>query len=534
VSQKQKIENKVSLVETCSICGKPISPKAKSNVTRFLFGESRCNCIVPGRADPAAQLPAAISNSEAPHEVPADDAEAKDVAEQLGDRYQVLSVLGKGGMGAVYKVKDTALDKTFAIKVLRHELVEDQASVKRFQLEARAASELTHANLAAVYSYGMGTKGSPYIVMDYLEGENLADLIKQEGFLDSPRAVDIFIQACEALAHAHRKGVIHRDVKPGNIIITKDENGNDYVKIVDFGIAKVLADPQRATQHLTQTGEVMGSPLYMSPEQGLGVALDKRSDIYSFGCVMYEAVTGKPPFLGDNPIQTIMKHINADAPPLAVTAPGVNIPKDLQTVILHCLEKKPERRYQTMDDLQSDLQAVREGKKIKARLGPTKKEVRNREKRLAIFVCIGVALCILAFTISGFNSHSSSGGFSPSQDALKYDQEAYVYFNKGQYQECIDLLQFCVHTYARSGDNPMYKADCTQHIGKSYLAMKEYGKAARSYQEALDIYRKLGSYKDSMMGECVRDYSTVLRNLHRDREATEIEKEFQDGLRAGK
>ena len=279
----------------------------------------------------------------------------------LGERYEVLALIGRGGMGVVYKVRDKAVDKVFAVKVLNQDLVQDKVSVKRFEQEAKAASALTHANLAAVYDYGVGASGCPFLVMDYLEGHTLEQELAKEGYFDSERALDIFIQAAEAIADSHLKGVIHRDIKPGNIILEKSENGSDFVKLVDFGIAKVLPSEQKAHENLTQTGDIFGSPLYMSPEQCEGNMQDRRSDIYSLGCLMYETLTGIKPFAAENPIKIILRHIHEDPKPISSLTTVSNlpaqfkVPADLDKVVLRCLARDPNQRYQSAYELVNDL-----------------------------------------------------------------------------------------------------------------------------------------------------------------------------------
>ena len=185
----------------------------------------------------------------------------------------------------------------------------DQTSKKRFQLEAEAASCLKHPNIIAVYDYGIAPTGQPYLVMEYLVGESLADLIKRDKNIEQRRVVKIFIQACDALSHAHKKGVIHRDLKSSNIMLVEQEDKSDIVKVLDFGIAKLMPASGKLPQNLTQTGEVFGSPIYMSPEQCLGQTLDQRSDIYSMGTMLYEALTGVPPLVGNTIVDTMQMHV---------------------------------------------------------------------------------------------------------------------------------------------------------------------------------------------------------------------------------
>ncbi len=292
----------------------------------------------------------------------------------LGERYSVRACIGSGGMATVFKVWDNSLNKEFAVKLLNASLVEDASSLKRFELEAKAASSLNHPNLVTVYDFGVSTDGRPFIVMDYLEGANLADIVEKEGFMPFSRALHLFVQCAESMAYAHGKGIIHRDVKPSNIVVEKDDMGNDFVKLVDFGIAKVVPSHQTVTSNLTQTGDIFGSPLYMSPEQCQGNVQDSRSDIYSFGCVMYEVLTGEKPFAAANPIKTILKHINDEPTPISALHYNYGVPKDLEYIVMRCLQKSPDDRYETADELWRDLLAIQNGTPIRRKKCITKDE----------------------------------------------------------------------------------------------------------------------------------------------------------------
>ena len=280
----------------------------------------------------------------------------------VGCNYTVLDVIGQGGMGTVYLAKENGSDQQLAIKVIRPELSTDKAALKRFQQESRALAELNHPNIVAVFSDGKTDRGAPYVVMDYIPGQNLAQTIRELGSFDASRALSIILEICDALHYAHTKGVIHRDLKPSNIILMKRNSEPERAKVVDFGIAKVVNKASSETvTGLTQVGDVFGSPIYMSPEQCEGEPLDERSDIYSFGCVMYEMLSGKPPFVEANPFKLMTKHVKEKAPPLV--ASGVR--KELVAVVSKCLEKAPARRYQSANDLMMDLAAVRRGDKPK-------------------------------------------------------------------------------------------------------------------------------------------------------------------------
>ncbi|MBK9144055.1 MAG: protein kinase [Candidatus Melainabacteria bacterium] len=322
----------------------------------------------------------------------------------LGSRYDVLAAVGRGGMGTVFKVRDLSLDKIMAIKLLQKELAEDAAARKRFAQEVEAASRLTHPNLVSIYGHGETDSGIPFLIMDYIEGDSLADVIERDGRLEPERALQIFAQVAEAVAHAHQQNIIHRDIKPTNVILSRTDNDVEIARVVDFGIAKVLPSASRETRDLTQTGEVFGSPHYMSPEQCLGFMLDQRSDIYSFGCLMYETLSGAPPFGGSNPIQLVVKHIHDDAPSFPAELKGSRTMQSLESVIMHCLEKEQQARYQSIEELKQDLELLKSGKSY-PRYQVTKKTKPTLTKRQTIGA---IALTFLLFFYLGVGGSAFS------------------------------------------------------------------------------------------------------------------------------
>ena len=275
----------------------------------------------------------------------------------IAGKYEVLSVIGGGAMGLVYKARHTLMKRVVAVKVLRPNMALDETTVSRFQKESEALSVLDHPNILKVFDFGLNEQGQPYLVTDYLEGDTLADILNKDEFIDHKRAVELFKQASSALSHAHKNGVIHRDMKPSNIMLVMDDEGDEKVKILDFGIAKVTDDTESSTQ-LTKTGEVFGSPLYMSPEQCRGKKLDARSDIYSVGCVLYRSLVGTPPIIGQDLIECLYKHVNEDPAPFADAMPGNNIPPALEALVMKCLMKDPTLRFQTMSELRDALLMV--------------------------------------------------------------------------------------------------------------------------------------------------------------------------------
>ncbi len=272
----------------------------------------------------------------------------------IADRYEVLEVLGLGGMGTVYKVRHIHLrNKVFALKILQKLTFE---SVQRFQQEAKACSLLEHPNIVRVRDFGVTGDQQPFMLMDYLEGQSLAEIIKNEGPLSPERVIHLFGQIAGALANAHAQGIIHRDVKPSNIMIRVREDGVEQAILVDFGIAKLSpSEEAKSEKALTQTGEIFGTPKYMSCEQCLGQSVDARSDIYSLGCVMFEALTGNPPFSGDSAYEVIHKQINEAPPDFPERMRKTGIGRRLEALVLKAMAKAPQNRHKLMLELASDL-----------------------------------------------------------------------------------------------------------------------------------------------------------------------------------
>jgi len=262
----------------------------------------------------------------------------------LDEKYRLDARLGDGGMGTVYRATHLLIERPVAVKVLHPRFVEDEAAQKRFRREARAAGRLQHTNAVAVTDFGRTADGFVYIVMELLEGQSLRDLLAREAPLESRRAVAMMLQAAAAVEAAHESGIIHRDLKPGNIFIVQPRNAPPVVKVLDFGIAKLAADTvgEAETHALTQTGVMIGTPRYMSPEQCDGVPLTPASDVYSLGIILYEMLTGAPPFTGMSPLAVALQH--SSKPPRRPTEVVADIPLELEKLILHALEKNPAQR----------------------------------------------------------------------------------------------------------------------------------------------------------------------------------------------
>ncbi len=282
------------------------------------------------------------------------------IGQTLDGRYLVQHKLGEGGMGVVFAVKHTVIERPLAIKVLKKDVMRDNATIQRFIQEAKAASRIGHPNIVDVTDFGKTPDGTTYSVMEYVEGTTLSKAIKTGAPLPPARAVRIAMQIARALAAAHGKGIVHRDLKPENVFLVDRDGRPDFVKIVDFGIAKVQPiEGTDAGPRLTRAGSVFGTPEYMAPEQAAGRGdTDHRVDVYALGCILYEMLVGKTPLKGDSMIRTIaMQMLDPIVPPSQVN-PDANIPPVLEAIVMKALEKKREVRYQSMGDLLSALEQI--------------------------------------------------------------------------------------------------------------------------------------------------------------------------------
>jgi len=270
------------------------------------------------------------------------------------ERYEILSVAGEGGMGKVYRARHVNLDRIVAIKILRPEFALNLEAVRRFKQEAQMAQELSHANIAGVRAFGV-VDSQPYIVFDFLEGQSLQNVLDEQVTFAFAEFLNVFKQAVAGVAHAHEHGVIHRDIKPGNVFLLGDDAATCSVAILDFGIAKAVETAVPSGQKLTATGVLLGTPLYMSPEQGRGEQVNYSADVYSLGCVMYNAIFGKPPFEGESAYQVLFNH---SYQPLVLNAVPGGYPEGIVTVLEKSMAKEPSDRYQNAAELLVALQEL--------------------------------------------------------------------------------------------------------------------------------------------------------------------------------
>lgn len=362
---------------------------------------------------------------------------------RLANRYELGEPIGRGGMADVFEAFDTRLNRTVAIKILRSDLAHDPAFIARFRKEAQAAAALNHPTIVAVYDtgediYGEGRSATnvPYIVMEYVDGTTLRDIIKSGRKLPPERGLRIIAGVLDALAYSHRHGIIHRDIKPANIMIAR----SGEVKVMDFGIARALAD---ASNTMTGGQTVMGTAQYLSPEQAKGEAVDARSDLYSAGVLLYELLTGKPPFSGESPVAIAYQHVSEIPTYPSEIDPA--IPKSVDNVVMHALNKSAKDRYQSAEEFQADVERIMAGIPIskesqpKPKPLPTNKsqgQVKTKTRGSSVLVLLALAGVFvggvtvwLAMQIFGFDANSRT--IVPSLEGLTVERATILLQDEG-------------------------------------------------------------------------------------------------------
>ncbi|MEU8350814.1 Stk1 family PASTA domain-containing Ser/Thr kinase, partial [Streptomyces sp. NPDC048845] len=279
---------------------------------------------------------------------------------RLGGRYELGSVLGRGGMAEVYLAHDTRLGRTVAVKTLRVDLARDPSFQARFRREAQSAASLNHPSIVAVYDTGedyVDGVSIPYIVMEYVDGSTLRELLHSGRKLLPERSLEMTTGVLQALEYSHRAGIVHRDIKPANVMLTR----NGQVKVMDFGIARAMGD---SGMTMTQTAAVIGTAQYLSPEQAKGEQVDARSDLYSTGCLLYELLTVRPPFVGDSPVAVAYQHVREEPQPPSAFDPEIT--PEMDAIVLKALTKDPDYRYQSADEMRADIEAALDGRPVAA------------------------------------------------------------------------------------------------------------------------------------------------------------------------
>lgn len=422
----------------------------------------------------------------------------------IDEKYEIISCLGKGGMGTVYKAKQDGLSRTVALKILQAGLADDGESWSRFEREAVALAQLSHRNIATFYSYGVWQERVPYIAMEYLDGLSLADTIVKEEKLDWGRSLKLIMQVCDAMSFAHNNGIVHRDLKPSNIILLK-HSSEELVKVMDFGLAKLLHPDGREAQKLTQTGMLVGSVQYLSPEQSKGLKADHRSDIYAVGCVLYECLTGAPPFSADNPIGIIHKHANEEPQP-ASSRLQESLPSGLDDVLLKTLAKEPNDRHQSMLDLRNDLNEILHGRaglsissaQRTGKASELSESIRKRNQTVALLAVAAVACSMVLIGVYALKSSrpkdqqkpidtlAQKNNFIAAQNEAAAGNMAFAEANNEEAMKhfiaCIDLVQS-----SKRPKEILLKLEAMSKLGNCYINIGQPEKARKIYTDVVQL-----------------------------------------------
>ena len=333
----------------------------------------------------------------------------------LGDRYELDGVVGRGGMAEVYRARDLRLDRTVAIKTLRADLARDQTFQARFGREAQSAASLNNPSIVAVYDTGEDLSTGvpiPFIVMEFVDGRTVRDLLIEGHRLLPERTLEIVSGVLRALEYSHQAGIVHRDIKPGNVMVTR----NGDIKVMDFGIARAMSDAQST---MTQTAQVIGTAQYLSPEQARGERVDARSDLYSTGCLMYELLTGRPPFTGDSPVAIAYQHVRENPIPPSRLDPS--LPSWADSIVLKAMAKSPNDRYQSAAEMQADIQRAASGMQVAAAVPPPTRadfyDYQQRTSQMGPQTMMGVA----PTTVSPYQQTGYQTGYQQGYGSGGYD-----------------------------------------------------------------------------------------------------------------
>lgn len=436
----------------------------------------------------------------------------------FGSHYQIICPIGRGGMGMTFKALDTESGAHVAAKFLLPERMANPKDTARFAREAKTASRLSHPFIARVLDFGLFNQSHQFLIMEYVEGETLAQRIEVRGQLPVDETLDVFIQVCDALSYAHAGGVLHRDIKPSNMMVAKTSDNTVSVKLLDFGLAKLISTPLTASQQLTNTGEVVGSPFYMSPEQARGGELDARSDLYSLGCALYEALTGGPPHLGQTAMATLLKRETDRPLPLGEASLGKAFPEELEKLVSKLLKTKPEDRYQTAEELQKELSRIKAirspANSTAADVVPSRSAPRRSPFPLKLYLIL-VPLVALGFLfrpsvhewlfstrVSPDAKVSRSTSPLPTEQSIpevdlvraaNLTDSGDAWLRKGEVGKALEKFSTAVKTYKEAENPPPDKYELAlEGMAYSYAVLGNFKESANYEKQAIELLERRG------------------------------------------
>jgi serine/threonine protein kinase len=439
---------------------------------------------------------------------------------ELPSNYTGVVELGAGGMGVVYKAYDSAMNREVAIKVIR-DADFTQAELKRFVGEAKALGRLDHTNIIKVHSIGQLESGQPYILLEYFDGESLDTVIERQGRFSIADAMQLFHQMAAALKHAHSKGVVHRDIKPSNVLASMGKDGKNTFRLLDFGIARFIDTAK--TQDLTKSGSMIGSPAYASPEQCNGTKVDHRSDIYSLGCLMYEVVAGRPPFVADNPMELMISHCSEAVPPMSLSAPGSDVPDGFERIIRKCLQKEPQDRFADASELVAALE-VGDTTYSEREAAPIRKG--TWEKRRLLVPALATAVLLSAATAAVVLTHHQVQA-PAAMPASRYAEKAKTIrdqltdeFTVEQTQKRHEIAALYEEATRQASPTDPQRADYFYNLGQESILLQRNAKAEASFRSAiasLGPYPEINRKREYVL--CLTSLASSLAQQHRYQEA---------------
>ncbi len=478
------------LKQVCPVCKMPPS----GSMTSWIFQKNYCRC----KKEPHVAL--SQKSTQKPH-----GASTLQAGELLDGKYRVVRLIGHGGMGTIYEGVHVGLGKRVAIKFFDSMKATHPKAFERFHMEAKAASRLNHPSLVAVTDYGVSQSNHTYLIMDLVEGESLAEYIEKQGQLRYDETIYILQRLSDALGYAHRQGIVHRDLKPGNIMLSQVDDQDLNVQIIDFGVAKMLIEDEQEGNALTETGEIFGSPFYMSPEQCVGKKVGPQSDLYSLGCVIYECLVGRPPFMAENILMTISMHLQDQATRISSYRPDV--PPLLEAIISKLLKKELNARYRNAEELKADLailqaeqagQSLTMASRLRACLLRSGAIAGNGKVR-TILICSAL---FFVFVVSGsfllrLSPDAVRGLFQPGSKQSQVQQAEPLVSSQSTRESVLSLLK-----EEEALRNELHK---WQHMRGELFKEHDFGtRYLHAAEQVLALTQRIAAIRRSLFGEQAR------------------------------